>query len=61
MLQLPKPPAMPKTTRDSRPEAWEDKSVVLAAVSSCGWALRYASEELKNDQDRPIYARAREG
>ena len=31
-------------------EVWEDKSVVTAAVTSCGWALRYASEALQNDQ-----------
>lgn len=31
-------------------QVWEDKSVVTAAVTSCGWALRYASEALQNDQ-----------
>lgn len=31
-------------------EVWDDKSTVFAAVSSCGWALQYASEPLRNDK-----------
>eukprot|EP00435_Cladocopium_sp_Y103_P043405 s1970_g12.t1 len=31
-------------------EVWDDKSTVFAAVSSCGWALQYASESLRNDK-----------
>ena len=33
-----------------QPEAWLDREVVLQAVSSSGWALQYAAEELRADR-----------